>query len=218
MEFDKQSHLYLAPSQEKAKGRFGRQFFASKQGGIYMSLHLKPNVPFEEIKPYTLMVASSIVKAISRLTGIETDIKWVNDIYYNGKKIAGILTEAISSVETGLITDVIIGVGINFYITDFPKAISQKAGSLFSSQPTITRNELITEIWKLFLTIPEKDLVKVYKEKSLVLNKQVTFSENDIEFSGLAIDITNQGHLLVKLDNGQEKLLRSGEISLSSWE
>lgn len=218
MELDKQSHLYLAPSQEKAKGRFGRQFFASKQGGIYMSLHLKPNVPFEEIKPYTLMVASSIVKAISRLTGIETDIKWVNDIYYNGKKIAGILTEAISSVETGLITDVIIGVGINFYITDFPKAISQKAGSLFSSQPTITRNELITEIWKLFLTIPEKDLVKVYKEKSLVLNKQVTFSENDIEFSGLAIDITNQGHLLVKLDNGQEKLLRSGEISLSSWE
>ena len=218
MEFDKQSHLYLAPSQEKAKGRFGRQFFASKQGGIYMSLHLKPNVPFEEIKPYTLMVASSIVKAISRLTGIETDIKWVNDIYYNGKKIAGILTEAISSVETGLITDVIIGVGINFYITDFPKAISKKAGSLFSSQPTITRNELITEIWKLFLTIPEKDLVKVYKEKSLVLNKQVTFSENDIEFSGLAIDITNQGHLLVKLDNGQEKLLRSGEISLSSWE
>ncbi|WP_423214482.1 bifunctional biotin--[acetyl-CoA-carboxylase] ligase/biotin operon repressor BirA [Streptococcus equinus] len=218
MEFDKQSHLYLAPSQEKAKGRFGRQFFASKQGGIYMSLHLKPNVPFEEIKPYTLMVASSVVKAISRLTGIETDIKWVNDIYYNGKKIAGILTEAISSVETGLITDVIIGVGINFYITDFPKAISQKAGSLFSSQPTITRNELITEIWKLFLTIPEKDLVKVYKEKSLVLNKQVTFSENDIEFSGLAIDITNQGHLLVKLDNGQEKLLRSGEISLSSWE
>lgn len=218
MEFDKQSHLYLAPSQKKAKGRFGRLFFASKQGGIYMSLHLKPNVPFEEIKPYTLMVASSIVKAISRLTGIETDIKWVNDIYYNGKKIAGILTEAISSVETGLITDVIIGVGINFYITDFPKAISQKAGSLFSSQPTITRNELIAEIWKLFLTIPEKDLVKVYKEKSLVLNKQVTFSENDIEFSGLAIDITNQGHLLVKLDNGQEKLLRSGEISLSSWE
>lgn len=50
-----------------------------------MSLHLKPNVPFEQVKPYTLMVASSIVKAISRLTGIETEIKWVNDIYLNGK-------------------------------------------------------------------------------------------------------------------------------------
>ncbi|MCO4666734.1 transcriptional repressor of the biotin operon/biotin acetyl-CoA-carboxylase synthetase [Streptococcus infantarius subsp. infantarius] len=158
---DKEAHLYLAPSQEQAKGRFGRQFFASKQGGIYMSLHLKPNVPFEEVKPYTLMIASSVVKAISRLTGIETDIKWVNDIYYNGKKIAGILTEAFSSVETGLITDVIIGVGINFHITDFPADISEKAGSLFSGQPSITRNQLITEIWKLFFTIPEKDLIKV---------------------------------------------------------
>ncbi|WP_074481967.1 bifunctional biotin--[acetyl-CoA-carboxylase] ligase/biotin operon repressor BirA [Streptococcus equinus] len=217
MDIDKQTHLYLAPSQEQAKGRFGRQFFASKQGGIYMSLHLKPNVPFEDVKPYTLMVASSIVKAISRLTGIETEIKWVNDIYYNGKKIAGILTEAISSVETGLITDVIIGVGINFHITDFPDNISEKAGSLFSTQPSITRNQLITEIWNLFFTIPEKDLIKVYKEKSLVLNKQVTFMENDCLYTGLAQDITNQGHLIVKLDDGQEKLLRSGEISLSSW-
>lgn len=217
MDADKQTHLYLAPSQKQAKGRFGRQFFASKQGGIYMSLHLKPNVPFEDVKPYTLMVASSIVKAISRLTGIETEIKWVNDIYYNGKKIAGILTEAISSVETGLITDVIIGVGINFHITDFPADISEKAGSLFSTQPSITRNQLITEIWNLFFTIPEKDLIKVYKEKSLVLNKQVTFMENDCLYTGLAQDITNQGHLIVKLDDGQEKLLRSGEISLSSW-
>ena len=217
MDADKQTHLYLAPSQEQAKGRFGRQFFASKQGGIYMSLHLKPNIPFEDVKPYTLMVASSIVKAISRLTGIETEIKWVNDIYYNGKKIAGILTEAISSVETGLITDVIIGVGINFHITDFPADISEKAGSLFSTQPSITRNQLITEIWNLFFTIPEKDLIKVYKEKSLVLNKQVTFMENDCLYTGLAQDITNQGHLIVKLDDGQEKLLRSGEISLSSW-
>ncbi|MBT1048228.1 bifunctional biotin--[acetyl-CoA-carboxylase] ligase/biotin operon repressor BirA [Streptococcus macedonicus] len=214
---DKQPHLYLAPSQEMAKGRFGRRFFASKQGGIYMSLHLKPNVPFEQVKPYTLMVASSIVKAISRLTGIEAEIKWVNDIYLKGKKIAGILTEAISSVETGLITDVIIGVGLNFHITDFPDDIAQKAGTLFSEQPTITRNQLITEIWNLFFTIPQKDLVKVYKEKSLVLNKQVTFIENDILFSGVAEEITDHGHLLVKLDNGQEKLLRSGEISLSSW-
>lgn len=215
---DKQAHLYLAPSQEMAKGRFGRRFFAAKQGGIYMSLHLKPNAPFEHIKPYTLMVASSIVKAISHLTGIDTEIKWVNDIYLNGKKIAGILTEAISSVETGLITDVIIGVGLNFHITDFPDDIVQKAGTLFSEQPTITRNQLITEIWNLFFTIPQKDLVKVYKEKSLVLNKQVTFIENDRLFSGIAKDITDHGHLLVKLDNGQEKLLRSGEISLSSWE
>lgn len=218
LETAKTPHLYLAPYQKMAKGRFGRPFYTSSQGGIYMSLHLKPNVPFEDMKPYTLMVASSVVKAISRLTGIDTDIKWVNDIYLDGKKIAGILTEAISSVETGLITDVIIGVGINFYLQDFPEDLAKKATSLFHQPPSITRNQLITEIWKLFFTIPEKDLIKVYKEKSLVLNKQVTFMENDQLFSGVATDVTNQGHLLVTLDNGQEKLLRSGEISLSSWQ
>lgn len=210
-------HLYLANSQEKARGRFGRQFFTAHQGGIYMSLHLQPNVSFDQVKPYTLMVASSIVKAISRLTGLETEIKWVNDIYYHNKKIAGILTEAISSVETGLITDVIIGVGLNFHITDFPQELANKACSLFENEPNITRNQLITEIWKLFWSIPEKDLIKVYKEKSLVLDKQVSFIENDINYTGLAKDIDSQGHLVVNLEDGREKILRSGEISLSSW-
>ena len=210
-------HLYLATDQKKAKGRFGRDFYTSNQGGIYMSLHLQPNVSFDQVKPYTLMVASSVVKAISRLTGLETEIKWVNDIYYHNKKIAGILTEAISSVETGLITDVIIGVGLNFHITDFPQELANKACSLFENEPNITRNQLITEIWKLFWTIPEKDLIKVYKEKSLVLDKQVSFIENDINYTGLAKDIDSQGHLVVNLEDGREKILRSGEISLSSW-
>ena len=210
-------HLYLASTQETAKGRFGRRFFTSSQGGIYMSLHLKPNVPFEEVKPYTLMVASSIVKAISRLAGIETEIKWVNDIYLKNRKIAGILTEAISSVESGIVTDVIIGVGLNFHISDFPEDLSNKVASLFSETPPITRNQLISEIWKLFFTIPEADLIKVYKEKSLVLNKQVSFVEDGITISAKAEDITSKGHLIVRLVDGNKKMLRSCEISLSSW-
>ena len=78
--------LYLASSQKAAKGRFERHFFASPQGGIYMSIHLKPNCHFEELPPYTMMAAAAIVKAIQRLTGINTEIKWVNDIYLNNKK------------------------------------------------------------------------------------------------------------------------------------
>ena len=78
--------LYLASSQKAAKGRFERHFFASPQGGIYMSIHLKPNCHFEELPPYTMMVAAAIFKAIQRLTGINTEIKWVNDIYLNNEK------------------------------------------------------------------------------------------------------------------------------------
>ncbi|MGT2935536.1 bifunctional biotin--[acetyl-CoA-carboxylase] ligase/biotin operon repressor BirA [Streptococcus castoreus] len=210
--------LYLAPNQYAAKGRLNRSFFAANHGGIYMSLHLKPNTPYTDMPPYTMMVASSIVKAISRLTGIDTNIKWVNDIYLGKHKIAGILTEAITSVETGLITDVIIGVGLNFFVTDFPDDIAMKAGSLFISTPTITRNDLIIDIWKLFLSISIKDHIKIYKEKSLVLNKQVTFLENNHKKQATAIDLTDQGHLIVQLENNDLQTLRSGEISLSSWE
>lgn len=213
----KTPQLYLAPKQEMAKGRMNRPFFTSENGGIYMSLHLKPIVHYSDLEPFTMMAASSITKAISRLTGIDTQIKWVNDIYLGQKKIAGIITEAITSVETGLITDVIIGIGLNFFIKDFPDDLNSKAGSLFSVQPTVTRNQLIIEIWKLFTEIPVKDHIKVYKDKSLVLNRQVTFMENDTLISGKAIAITDEGHLVIRLESGQEKILRSGEISLSSW-
>ncbi|MBJ8349609.1 bifunctional biotin--[acetyl-CoA-carboxylase] ligase/biotin operon repressor BirA [Streptococcus zalophi] len=216
-EGQKAPRLYLASNQKEAKGRFGRSFHASS-GGIYMSLHIQPHVATDKQPAYTMMIASAIVKAISRLTGIETQIKWVNDIYLGQKKIAGILTEAISSVETGMITDVIIGIGINFNIKEMPKELENKATSLFSEEPSITRNQLIVEILKLFLTTPETDLIKVYKDKSFILDKQITFLEDGKTYQGVAEDITDNGALIVQLDNGKTKTLLGGDISLSSWE
>ena len=210
--------IYLAPNQRSARGRFSRPFFSPESGGIYMSLHLQPNLPYDQAPAYTLMVASSIVKAISRLAGIDCQIKWVNDIYLGQKKLAGILTEAISSIETGLITDVIIGIGLNFLVPEFPEDLQDKATSLFTKQAPISRNQLIAEIWNIFQNTPERDLIIVYKEKSLVLDKRVTFVENQLSYTGLATDITDSGQLVVRLDDGQEKVLNSGEISLSSWD
>ncbi|MGT2928675.1 bifunctional biotin--[acetyl-CoA-carboxylase] ligase/biotin operon repressor BirA [Streptococcus dentasini] len=210
--------LYVAPNQQSAHGRFERPFFSPENGGIYMSLHLQPNITYDKAPAYTLMTAASIVKAISRLSGKDCQIKWVNDIYLGQKKLAGILTEAITSIETGLVTDVIIGVGLNFFVPQFPAELTEKAVSLFTSQPDISRNQLIGEIWKIFFETPEKDLLKVYKEKSLVLGKRVSFVENHVSYAGLARDLTDSGQLVVQLDNGKDKVLNSGEISLSSWE
>lgn len=210
--------LYLAPHQTAARGRMGRQFFAQENGGIYMSLHINPHVTFDKLPTYTLMVAAATVKAIARLTGKETDIKWVNDIYLEGKKIVGILTEAVSSIETGTITDVIIGVGINFNLTTIPDELKDKVGSLFTNEnPTIAKNQLISEIWKLFLTIPEHELFKVYRDKSLVLDRHVTFTQGGVDYAGVAEDITPSGGLLVTLEDGTVMELSSGEVSLSSW-
>ncbi|MCS4487434.1 biotin--[acetyl-CoA-carboxylase] ligase [Streptococcus sciuri] len=209
-------HLFLANNQTAAVGRFSRPFFASNNQGIYMSLYL-PVKTQKKLPTYTLMVASSIVKAIWRLTQIDTQIKWVNDIYRDGKKIAGILTETTTHPKTGQRDGVIIGVGINFAITTFPKELEHKAGNLFEGTPTISRNALIKEIWHLFLSVPEHDLIKVYKEKSLVLGRRICFNENGTVFTGEALDILNSGTLVVKLNNDKVKYLSSGEISLSSW-
>lgn len=209
--------LYLAPHQNKAKGRFGRPFYASKSGGIYMSLRLSPNVPFLEFKPYTILAAAAVVKAIQSLCDLDVQIKWVNDIYLGQKKVAGILTEAISSMENQRVTDVIIGVGINVHFDDFPKELRQSAGNLFDDQPPFTRNQLITAIWKAFFETDEQELIALYKEKSLVVGQQVSFVENQVEFKGTAIAVTDTGNLVIQLDNGKAKIISSGEISLTSW-
>ena len=202
---------------EAGRGRFGRAFFCPSQGGFYMSLHLKPNLPFDQLPSYTILTAGAIYKAVKNLTLIEVDIKWVNDIYYRNKKISGILTEATTSIETGLVTDVIIGVGFNFFIKEFPAEIKEKAGSLFEEKPAISRNELIAEIWKCFYESDPEELIYLYKQRSLVLGRQVTFSQKGVDYQGLAKDISDSGQLLVQLTDGQEIWLNSGEVSLTSW-
>ncbi|MFS1663564.1 biotin--[acetyl-CoA-carboxylase] ligase [Streptococcus sp. zg-JUN1979] len=210
-------HLFLANQQSAAKGRFSRPFFTKEDGGIYMSLYLDAQTSQQDPATYTLMVASSIVKAIEHLTGIKTAIKWVNDIYLNDKKIAGILTESLVEPETGEVYALIIGVGINFFIPNLPSPLSQKATSLFSAPPKISRNQLIVEIWRLFFKTPYHDLLKVYKDKSLVLGRTVSFHQNKKDYQGKAIDITPFGSLVVQLDDHNITYLSSGEISLSSW-
>ena len=209
--------LYLSTCQTAGRGRFQRPYYSPSQGGIYMSLHIQPNLPYEKLPSYTLLVAAAVCKAIKNLTMIEVDIKWVNDIYFKNKKMAGILTEAMTSVETGLVTDVIIGLGINFAIEDFPEDLKEKAGSLFMPPAPITRNELISEIWRCFYQTAPEELLYLYKEHSLVLGREVSFIQDQTKKKGVAKGISDKGQLLIQLDDQTEIWLNSGEISLTSW-
>ena len=214
---NKGNTLYLSTCQTAGRGRFQRPYYSPSQGGIYMSLHIQPNLPYDKLPSYTLLVAAAVYKAIKNLTMIEVDIKWVNDIYFKNKKIAGILTEAMTSVETGLVTDVIIGLGINFSIADFPDDLKEKAGSLFTPPAPITRNELISEIWRCFYQTAPEELLYLYKEHSLVLGREVSFIQDQTEKKGVAKDISDKGQLLIQFDDQTEIWLNSGEISLTIW-
>ena len=185
----KGDRLYLSTSQTMGRGRFQRPYYSPDKGGIYMSLHLQPNLLYQNLPAYTLLTAGAIYKAIKNLSLIDVDIKWVNDIYLNQKKIAGILTEAITSVETGLVTDVIIGVGINFSIAEFPKNLQTKAD----------------------------ELLYLYKKRSIVLGKEISFKKDQEIITGKACDISDQGQLQIELANGEKIWLNSGEVSLTKW-
>lgn len=215
--------LFIADTQEQAHGRFGRPFFAAPGQGIYMSLLIHPQKRFDELPQYTIIAASACVKAIKELTGKESSIKWVNDIYLNGKKISGILSEAISDMESGGISSIIIGIGLNFSIPQkyFPAEIQHKASSLFpDGQKTITRNQLISQIWKnffLYLSETTNDYLTLYREKSFVLGKKVSFHQKGQLYTGMAEKIGDHGELIVRI--GQQIIpLSSGEISLNSIE
>ena len=211
--------LFLANQQTKAYGRFGRTYFAPDKGGIYMTLLLKSDLTVQEVPRYTLKMVAAIHKAIEELTGLVTSIKWVNDLYYKGKKIAGILTEASASVETGLITDLYIGMAINFNIMEFPEDLKEKAGSLFQEErPAITRNQLIAAIWRHFYTADWSELLERYKKHSLVVGHTIRFQQNKKDYQGLATGISDHGQLLVQLEDGTQMSLASGEISLSGWD
>ncbi|MFC4651296.1 biotin--[acetyl-CoA-carboxylase] ligase [Lactococcus nasutitermitis] len=208
--------LYMTENQLGTYGRFGRRYFATDTGGIYMSLLLKASSRLSELPEYTLLTAAAIVTAIEKLTNKQPQIKWVNDIYLDNKKFVGILAESSVSFDSSV--KIIIGVGINFSITDFPIDLREKATSLFTENPpTISRSELVAEILSEFHRLENDDFYNIYKAHSFILGKQVEFEQNGIHYEGQAVDLTENGELIVHLLTGEEKILSSGEISLKKW-
>ncbi|MDT2613360.1 biotin--[acetyl-CoA-carboxylase] ligase [Enterococcus dongliensis] len=220
LEGKKSPLLIVADMQEAPHGRFNRPFFAANQQGIYMSLLLEPKEQLQELPQYTILMAVAVAEAIDELLGVDSQIKWVNDIYLDQKKVAGILSEAMTDIETNSLKYIIIGMGINFSIPQekYPEALREKATSLFpDGQVTITRNQLIVAIWNRFfkLLTNQMGFLDSYRKKSFVLGKKITFKRKDRTYLGTAIAITDIGELIVDL--GDEQItLSSGEISLSS--
>ncbi|MDR2833129.1 MAG: biotin--[acetyl-CoA-carboxylase] ligase [Streptococcaceae bacterium] len=208
--------LFIANEQTKTRGRFQRDYFAMKGKGIYMSALIQLDETTNELPQYTVLAAVALVKAIEKLSNKRPQIKWVNDIYLNHKKITGILAEGITSSTTNRLSHVIVGIGVNYQITQFPEEIAQKAGSLFeeNEEGIPSRNALIAEIWNQFFEWLKKDYIAEYKKYSFVLGKKVVFEKKGVVYTGKAVDIDAKGELLVQT-NSELLRLSSGEISLA---
>ena len=217
----KNAAIIVADSQTLGRGRFGRSFYSPEGCGIYMSILLKPTAEqLSEAVMLTTAAAVAVCRAASKLGRVEAGIKWVNDIYVNEKKACGILSEAVFDIESGSIGSVVIGIGINFKqgAEPLPDEIANIAGSFFGEFAPISRNEFTARVAnELFLMLPqlsEREFLKEYRERSILIGKEIVYSRGNEKYAAIAEDIDNDGALVVRYEDGRIEALRSGEVSV----
>lgn len=211
--------VIIADSQTKGRGRYSRSYF-SPSGGLYMSIILRPEVlNFENPTSVTAFAAVAVCEAIESISEKTPKIKWVNDILIDGKKVCGILTEAVTDFESGSLDWIVLGIGINVYIKteDFPDDLQTSATSIFPNEKMFgVRNKLSAEIINRILgydiTPREAEIFRKYKNRLAMLGNQVTVIQNKNEYKAAVIDIDAAGHLVVKNENGEIITVSSGEI------
>lgn len=213
--------LVTADYQTAGKGRRGRGWVSERGTGIWMSLLLRPDVPPSSASMLTLVAALAVVKGIKAATGLDSQIKWPNDIVLNGKKICGILTEMSAELEH--IHYVVIGIGINANIREFPEEIRDKATSLYlESGQMVVRSQVIAAVMKamnqyygIFLESGDLTPLREEYEKHLVnLGREVLVLAPAGEYQGTSLGIDKTGELLVQLKDGTVNHVVSGEVSV----
>lgn len=211
----------IAQRQTAGRGRRGRTFISPEDAGLYLSVILEPSETLKESLLLTTAAATAVYKAVKKVCGISLDIKWVNDLYYQGKKVCGILTEAITDFEGGTIETAIVGIGINLYHEpgSFPEEIKAVVGALYGDKAEaerIDRNLLAAEIVNLLLEeTRELKLSKEYVEHNIVPGHEIHIIDGERSRLAKAISICPDGRLLVEEKDGSETRLSFGEVSVA---
>lgn len=213
--------VLVANEQTGGRGRRGRNFSSPKGTGIYFSIILHPEKTFDisYFDLVTVKAAVSVAQGIEKSTGVKSEIKWVNDIFINKKKVCGILSELDADFETKTVKSIIVGCGINVNEPKdgFNDDLQDIAGFVGTD---IIRNEILSEILNRFYynycEENEENILKYYKDHSLVLGKNLTFVINGKNYSGIGTDINEKGNLIVETENGP-MTLSSGEVSVKGY-
>ena len=205
--------IIVSNHQTAGRGRMGRQFHSPADVGIYLSILYPIEGDLSESLSITCATSVSVMRAIRSKTNLQTDIKWVNDLLLDEKKVCGILCEAITLGQKNWL---IVGIGLNLRPSVFPKELTEIAGSL--NQNTIPRVDLIAEIVKEllpYLNDPQDNgWLEEYRRYSCVLGKEILRIENGISVPCHAESIDDRGRLTVRHANGDLEFLQSGEISV----
>lgn len=218
--------IYVAEYQTNGRGRLGRTFVSPSKTGIYQSVIVAPQGGIAQPSVLTASTAVAVCRVLKRLYNIDAKIKWINDIFYEGKKLCGILTEGFANFESNNIESAVIGIGINVKENpDLPPEIKEIATSISetTTQNQINRCELSANICGETLSIFNEDINKVmqeYKNLSFIIGKEIlvhpVINQNEKDYKATVVDINEKAELVVKKDDGTTVCLSSGEVSLHS--
>ncbi|MGL5512664.1 MAG: biotin--[acetyl-CoA-carboxylase] ligase [Sporomusa sp.] len=213
--------IVVAEAQGDGRGRLARSWFSPYGKGILLSVVLRPPFSPMEAAKCTLMAAVAVNRAINDVTGAGCGIKWPNDILCQDRKVAGILTEM--SAEIDAINHIVIGIGINVNIDqqDFPSDIATTATSLaVACGRPVSRIKLLsvilTELEAVYTEVKKSGfelVLAAWRAQSLTLGKKVNVHGIDHNFSGEAVDIDDDGALLIKTPQGIERVM-AGDVSI----
>lgn len=220
--------LFVADMQTAGRGRRGRSWDSPAGTNVYYTILLKPEFPAENAPMLTLVMALSVTKAIRRtLEAMETTkdwnigIKWPNDIVMSGKKVCGILTEM--SMEQEYIQHIVIGVGLNIRVQEFPEELRDHAASIDEQcGGRISRSELVAVIMEEFehdyeIFLQTQDLTGLrdsYAEYLLNRDREVCVLDPKGEWRGIARGINGTGELIVERKDGTIVEVYAGEVSV----
>jgi BirA family biotin operon repressor/biotin-[acetyl-CoA-carboxylase] ligase len=221
--------LLAARSQTAGRGRLGRSFYSPMDSGLYMTLLYPLTQPLSQAVAVTAGAAVATLEAIRAVTGLVPGIKWVNDLYMNGKKICGILTEAVTPASPAEPAYMLVGIGVNLTTAAFPEGLRAPAGSLTDSLspsaalPALDAGRLCGQIAHRLLTLLETDSLRspktlaAYRAHSILLGKPVLCTRGGQSFPALAVDISSDPAfgLSVRREDGRMETLDSGEVSVS---
>ena len=204
--------LYAAESQTAGRGRRGRSFW-SPATGLYMTLSL-PVGDTADVQRLTCAAAVAVCGAITSLSELQPAVKWVNDIYVDGRKVAGILAELILDKANRPLR-VIIGVGVNLTTRDFPAAFAARAGSVGDLDASMLCAAIADNLIDSFGSADDSSIMNAYRRLNFCPGKRITYTDRDGTHTAAAVDIAPDGSLVI-LENGCRKLLHSGEISITT--
>ncbi len=215
----KENTLIIAESQTNGRGRMGRTFYSPNSTGLYFSLLLHPEFSAEKSLFLTVMASVSVAETIMEYSEKDVKIKWVNDVYIDGKKACGILTEGKINSDKNL-DYAVVGIGVNLVApqNDFPNDIKDIATSVF--QGNIEKNikyEFLAKIINKFFDMyncKDTDYIKRYKEYSYLIGKEINIIQGDTARPARVLDINDDCHLVVENEIGEKEEISSGDVSV----